>query len=126
MDKLKIAATSAPCASERLHLGADSLYSVIEVMDDAIFVLDPEMRCWYCNSRIKQWLGVPESELPRGGEKAPISTLFGIEASEQEFRRQFRRTLADGSGYLECLIQPAGDSTKSRWLEIKLNRVAVE
>jgi len=109
-----------------LFLGADSLHALINNLDDAIFILDPDMGCWYCNQCIKDWMDAKDSGLPGPGEAAPISKLFGDEDSEEEFRRQFQRALSDGTGYLECHIQPGGESSKSRWVEIKLNRVELQ
>ncbi len=125
MDKSKKATTSIlePCAGEPSELGADSLYAVIDDMDDGIFVLDPDMGCWYCNHRIKDWSALPGAEYPKPGEKAPLSKLFGNEESEKMFSEQFQRALSEGAGYLECSMQPSGDNEEVRWVEIKLNRV---
>ncbi len=102
----------------------DLLRAYFDSANDAIFVLCDEMKFLACNRIMQEWIGRGEDELTRHNARIPITQLLSDPGSAEVFRAHFPAALAGEHPRFELLLTAPG--TSDRWVEMNLNRVAVE
>ncbi|MBI3574158.1 MAG: diguanylate cyclase, partial [Gammaproteobacteria bacterium] len=100
------------------------LRAYFDSANDAIFVLCDEMKFLLCNRTMETWLGESEPDLTRHNERLPITRFFREPESEQVFLSRFTQVLEGRPSRFDCLLQPPQGA--SRWVEMQLNKVAIE
>lgn len=106
------------------ELDRELLRAYIDSANDGIFVVCDEMKFLIANCRLASWLGIPEMDLVRHGQRVPILDYLGGRISARLFQEQFQQVVAGKSVRFELELAP--DLARSRWVEITMNRVYID
>ncbi|MHB1240018.1 MAG: sensor domain-containing protein [Gammaproteobacteria bacterium] len=105
-------------------LNLQLLRAYIDSANDGIFVVCDEMKFHVANQRLSHWLATPEHVLTDHCHRIPFTTFLPEVLDHNLFLRSLQETLAGTPARFDCKLAPINGA--ARWVEISMNRVALE